>query len=92
MTQYRFHWWPAGATRTVTPSVTLEAESHLHGAAIALRQFRELGCDIAAPLAHLDITESNGKQTLLVEEVLGWLHEPQQGEFVRREDLSPLLE
>jgi hypothetical protein len=92
MTEYRFHWRPSGATRAVTPTVKLDAESHLHGAALALRQFIELGCDLAAPLAHLDITEPTGvTQTLLVEEVLDWLHESQQAEFIRREGLSVLL-
>ena len=88
MTEYRFHWLPAGGTR----SITLQAESHLHGAAIALRQFIELGCDLTTPFAHLDIVESKDvTRTLLVEEVLDWLHAPQQGEFVRREGLSLLL-
>src|ERR1700741_664130 len=91
MTEYLFHWWTAGATRSMTPSIKLEAESHLHGAALALRQFVELGCDIAAPLAHVDITESNGvKQTLFVEEVLDWLNEPNQSEFIHRERLAML--
>ena len=92
MTEYLFHWWHSGAAHSVTPSVTLEAQSHLHGAALALRQFVELGCDITAPLAHVDITESNGvQQTLLVEEVLDWLQEAQQGEFIHREGLAVLL-
>ena len=92
MTEYLFHWWPSGTTRTMAPSVKLQAESHLHGAALALRQFMELGCDINAPLAHVDITESNGvKQTLLVEEVVDWLNEPKQVEFIHREGLSVLL-
>ena len=92
MTEYRFHWSAPEASRPVTPSVTLQAESHLHGAALALRQFVALGCDITAPLAHVDITESNGvKQTLLVEEVLDWLNEPKQAEFVHREGLAVLL-
>jgi hypothetical protein len=92
MTEYLFHWWSSGATRTVTPSITLQAESHLHGAALALRQFMELGCDITAPLAHVDITESDGaKQTLVVEEVLDWLNEPKQVEFIHREGLAVLL-
>jgi hypothetical protein len=47
---------------------------------------------ISAPLAHVDVTEANGvKQTLLVDEVLDWLHEPQQGEFIHREGLATLL-
>ncbi len=77
----------------MTPSIKLQADSHLQGAALALRQFVELGCDITAPLAHVDITESNGvKQTLLVEEVLDWLNEPKQVEFIHREGLAVLLD
>jgi hypothetical protein len=92
MTEYRFHWRPSGATRAVTPTIKVEAESHFQGAALALRQFMELGCDITAPLAHVDITESTGvTQTLFVEEVLDWLHQSQQGEFIQREGLSVLL-
>src|SRR6266850_8023426 len=91
MTEYLFHWWPSGTTRTMRPSIKLQADSHLHGAALALRQFKELGCDITAPLAHVDITESNGvKQTLLVEEVVDWLNEPKQVDFIHREGLAVL--
>ena len=93
MSEYSFHWRPAGAAGAARPSVNLDAESHFHGAALALRKFVELGCDIGAPLAHVDITESNGvKQTLLVEEVLDWLNEPKQVEFVQGEGLAVLLQ
>ena len=57
MTEYVFHWWVAGAARPTLPKITLQAESHRHGAALALRQFAALGCDIAAPLAHVDIAD-----------------------------------
>lgn len=92
MTEYRFHWWPSVIKPAPIPSVTLQAESHLHGAALALRQFKQLGCDITAPLAHVDMTEPDGiKQTLLVAEVLDWLNDPKQTEFIRREGLAGLL-
>jgi hypothetical protein len=92
MTEYQFHWWPTGTTQTTAQSVRLQAESHLHGAALALQHFMQLGCDIAAPLAHIDMTEPDGgKQTLLVEEVLEWLSEPKQREFIQREGLAVLL-
>ena len=92
MTEYQFHWWPSGTTASLTPSVRLQAESHLHGAALALRHFMQLGCDITAPLAHIDMTEPDGvKQTLLVEEVLDWLNDPKQTDFVHREGLAVLL-
>jgi hypothetical protein len=92
MTEYRFHWWPSGTKLAPIPSVTLEAESHLHGAALALRHFIELGCDISAPLAHVDMTESSGvNQTLLVDEVLDWLKDPKQSDFIQREGLAVLV-
>ncbi len=79
MTEYRFHWWQADADAAASSksSVTLEAGSPIQGAALALRHFRELGCDLAAPLAHLDISEADGgKRTLLVEEILDRLDDP----------------
>jgi hypothetical protein len=92
MTEYQFHWWPSGAKRARTSSVSVQAESRLHGAALALRDFRQLGCDIAAPLAHIDvIAPDEVKHTLLVEEVLHWLADPEQADFIRREDLAVLL-
>jgi hypothetical protein len=92
MTEYRFHSRSSGSTPVLTPSVTLQAESHLHGAALALRHFVQLGCDITAPLAHVDMTEPDGaRQTLLVGEVLDWLNDPKQTEFIRREGLTDLL-
>jgi hypothetical protein len=93
MTEYQYHWWPSGAARAaLTPSVRLQADSHLHGAALALRHFKQLGCDISAPLAHVDVSEPDGvKQTLLVEEVLDWLNDPKQADFLRREGLAALL-
>ena len=91
MTEYQFHWLSATA-RKLTPSVRLQAESHLHGAALALRQFMQLGCDITAPLAHVDLSEEDGaRQILLVEEVLEWLNDPKQADFIHRERLDALL-
>ena len=92
LTKYQFHWWPSAAAAARTPSVTLQAESHLHGAALALRHFTQLGCDMTAPLAHVDMTDPDGaKQTLLVEEVLDWLNQPTQADFRHREGLTSLL-
>jgi hypothetical protein len=92
MTEYRFHRWQSGTEPAPPPSVSLQAESHFHGAALALRHFVQAGCDISAPLAHVDISEPGGaKQTLLVEEVLDWLSDPKQTDFVHREGLAALL-
>jgi hypothetical protein len=94
MTHYQFHSWPSGPKGGPTPTVELDAESRLHGAALALRHFSDLGCDIAAPVAHVDMTDAVGgaRHTVLVEEVLDWLNEPKQAAFVRRERLEALLQ
>jgi hypothetical protein len=93
MTNYRFHWWPTGATAKLTPSIALEAQTPRHGAALALRRFVELGCDINADGAHVDVTESDGvKHTVLVEEVLDWLKDDERAAFVQRHGLAPLLQ
>ena len=39
MTEYHLHWRPSKSQSAVSPSVKLEAESHFHGAALALRHF-----------------------------------------------------
>lgn len=92
MTEYQFHW-PIGTLRTPIPGIKLNAQSERHGAALALRHFMDLGCDITAPLAHVDMIEQDGtKHMLLVEEVLDWLHEPTQTPFVQREGLAVLFQ
>jgi hypothetical protein len=90
MTDYRYHWWPPSPS---TPHVAVAAESRRHGAALALRRFVAFGCDLGAPGAHVDVTDANGDiHTLLVEEVIDWLREPEQAAFRERERLEPLLE
>jgi hypothetical protein len=92
MTEYRCHWWPDGAQPLLTPGVSVDAESTHHGAALALRQLVELGCDLTAPHAHLDLKASDGTtHTILVEEVVEWLSAPGQAAFVEREGLDVLL-
>jgi hypothetical protein len=92
VTQFQFHWWPSATQRAAIQSVSVKAESPFHGAALALRHFVTLGCDITAPLAHIDLSEADGAtHTLLVEEVLDWLHDAKQAAFVAREDLAVLL-
>ena len=92
MTEYQCHWWPSGAQPKLTQAVALEAQSRLHGAALALRQFSDAGCDISAPAAHIDMTDSDGtKHMVLVDEVLDWLKEPRQAAFVQQEHLATLF-
>jgi hypothetical protein len=89
MTDYRFHSWPPSSTG---PHAAFAAPSVHHGAALALRQFVTQGCDLGAPGAHLDFTDAEGNiHTLLVDEVVAWLREPQQAGFVERERLASLL-
>src|SRR5215510_11875140 len=92
MTEYHLHWRPSKSQDATSPSVSLDAESHFHGAALALRHFMKLGVDINAPLAHIDMTEAGGvTHAMLVEEVLDWLNAPEQKAFVEREALAGLL-
>jgi len=92
MTEYVFHWLPAGTERVLVPDVRVTADSRLHGAALALRHFKEMGCDFSMPLAHVDITGADGTtHTLLVDEVLDWLSDPEQTGFVRCHRLDFLL-
>lgn len=93
MTEYQFHSRPQASSAAGKASINLDAESKYHGAAIALRQFMERGCDITAPLAHIDLTEPGGHtHTLLVEELLDWLKDPGQSAFVQREGLAVLMQ
>ena len=92
MTEYLFHWLPAGTERVLVPDVRVTADSRLHGAALALRHFKEMGCDFSTPLAHIDITGADGTtHTLLVDEVLDWLSDQKQAEFVRSHRLDFLF-
>ena len=92
MIEYQCHWWPSGAQPKLTQSVGLEAQSRLHGAALALRHFIDAGCDINAPAAHIDMVDERGvKHMVLVDEVLDWLEEPGQAAFVQQEHLATLL-
>jgi hypothetical protein len=76
----------------LTPSVSVDAVSLRHGAALALRQLLAQGCDISAPHAHVDVTGPDGaSHMVLVEEVLDWLGSPEQASFVDREGLDILL-
>jgi len=50
------------------------------------------GYDISAPGAHLDVQAPGGPSlTLMVSEVLEWLHRPDQAELVKKENLERLL-
>jgi hypothetical protein len=89
MTQYRLHWWPPADDVT---QLTLDAPSIFHGAALALQRFMDVGCDLAAPGVHIDVTDSQGmNHTIVVEEVLEWLKHPAQAAFVEHEGLAGLL-
>jgi hypothetical protein len=93
MTEYRFHWLVRGSQANLTPSIVLDAPTRLHGAALALGRFLDQGCDMGAPGAHIDATESDQtKHTILVEELFEWLRRPEQADFVERERLATLLQ
>ena len=92
MTEYRFRWWPARKQADLTPSIAFEAPSPQHGVALALQRFVELGCDVNAVGAHIDVIDGDGaRHTVLIEEVLDWLKDSQQVDFVERHGLAPLI-
>lgn len=92
MTEYRFHWLVQGGHANLTSSVVVEAPTTLHGATLALLRFLDQGCDMGAPGAHIDVTESGGaKHTILVEELFDWLKRPEQTALVEREGLASLI-
>ena len=91
MIEYQFHWMTRSGSPAPSPGVKVAAQSDRHGAALALRTFRQRGCDLSAPLAHLDLTEDSGlHRVLLVDEILEWLKQPSQAAFVEREGLQDL--
>jgi hypothetical protein len=93
MAEYRLHWMTREKQSRVSEAVTLEADTARHGAALALRHFMQHGCEITTPLAHLDVTEPSGRRhTLLVDEVIEWLHDSQQAQFVENEHLGVLFQ
>ena len=92
MTEFRLHVWSRGPSDRM-PTATYDAQSNIHGAALALREFARLGYDISLPGAHVDVKETNGRtHTIMISEVLDWLHQPEQVDFVAAEHLAPLLE
>jgi hypothetical protein len=89
--EFRLHLWSRVPGKRV-PTATFDAKSSLHGAALALREFTQLGHDITAPGAHIDIEEINGPtHTIMMSEVLEWLRQPEQTEFVKEQNLGYLF-
>lgn len=76
----------------LTPSVSIDAPSVRHGAALALRELVKLGCDVTAAHAHVDVQDADGAtHTVLAEELIDWLSAPEQAAFVEREGLETLV-
>src|SRR5262245_44059523 len=91
MVEYHFHWITRSGESASSTVVTVSEQSDRHGAALALRIFRERGCDISAALGHLDLTDDRGfHRVLLVDEVVEWLKQPGQAAFVEREGLNDI--
>jgi hypothetical protein len=91
VTAFRLHLWSRAPGNRI-PTATVDAQSNLHGAALALREFTQLGHDITVPGAHIDIEETNGPtHTMMMSEVLDWLRQPEQTEFVEEQNLGYLF-
>jgi hypothetical protein len=91
-TQFRLHLWSRVPGDQI-PSASLEADTNLAGAALALREFTGRGYDVTPFGAHIDMEHAGSRtHTVLVTEVLDWLRLPAQSEFVAAERLAALLE
>jgi hypothetical protein len=91
-TEFRLHVW-SNTPGLQSPTISLDADTNLHGAALALREFTRRGCDVSPFGAHIDMKDTRGRtHTVLVSEVIDWLRLPAQGDFVAKEELTALLE
>src|SRR4029450_6575965 len=90
-TEFRLHLW-SRVPGDRPPAASFDAESNLEGAALALRQFMQSGYDITAPGPHRAVEAPGGpSRTMMISEVLEWLHRPDQAELVKKENLEQLL-
>ena len=96
---YKIHLWTRG-TNSRIPVEDVDAEDRLHAAAIGLRFFQMRRFDISPKLAHVDMenlervefeADKGETGTVLVSEVVAWLRQQEQANFVKENELEPLL-
>jgi len=97
---YKIHLWTRG-TNSRIPVEDVDAEDRLQAGAIGLRFFQMRRFDLSPELAHVDMenlervefeADKGETGTELISEVIAWLREPEQTEFVKENELAPLLE
>lgn len=97
---YKVHLWTRGTNNRI-PVDDVEAEDRDHAAAMGLRQFQMRRFDLKPELAPIDIeslenvelkTDKGEMGTVLIADVIAWLRQREQMDFLKENELEPLLE
>lgn len=97
---YKIHLWTRGTNNRI-PVEDVEAEDRLHAAALGLRYFQMRRFDLKPELAHVDTENLESVElearegetgTVLITDVIARLRQPEQADFVKENELEPLLE
>ena len=97
---YKVHLWTRGTNNRI-PVDDVEAEDRDHAAAMGLRYFQMRRFDLKPELAHIDIENLEKVEleadidelgTVLITDVIAWLRHPERADFVKENELEPLLE
>jgi hypothetical protein len=92
MNEYTVHLWanlPTGLIR----AETVQGKTEMHAAALALKHFKQIGYDFSNPISRITVDMPNDKEIIVpVRDVLRWLQQPEQAEFMQNENLSALVQ
>jgi hypothetical protein len=93
LTDYKVHLW-ANLPGGHIPSIGFETETEREAAALALLHFRRLGHSWeGVPMAHLEVESSvPATNQYMIRDILWWLKQPEQAEFVKAQKLEVLLQ
>jgi hypothetical protein len=92
MSDIKIHLW-ANVPGGLIPTAQFETESEMEAAALALREFKQLGYDFSHQGAHVDIELTDGTmKKMSVSDVLVWLAQPGQASFIEAENLKSFLQ
>jgi hypothetical protein len=97
---YKVHLWTRGTDNRM-PVDDVEAEDRDDAAAMGPRYFAMCRFELKPELAHIDLENLEkveleadiGEQgTVLITDVIAWLRQPERANFVKENELEPLLE
>ena len=92
MKDFTVYLW-ANAPDSSIPSVPVKAKSDMEAAALSLHHFKKIGHNFTNPISRVTVDLPNGThQSIPVRDVLRWLADPGQSDFVKNEKLGALLE